>query len=230
MSLPFPHPILHRLKGLCLHEPLPSPDQRSPDALMFLPKERSPDSSLYSPFSCGTIQGFCANSQGISMAPEKGKVKKPGLRTRTRTQTAVKWGLAGPRVHMEVADRWKKMEYIQVASVGESSLSSCTDEERGAQRSYSRLKPHSQSQVQHSSPGPPGSMAFALSFTPLCNRPRNSSSLPLCLGALCWFGDRLSVKVTQEMCKGPAGRAASQVQEEGVRESTSWSSGFSGQC
>lgn len=42
------------------------------------------------------------------MALEKGKVTKPGLRT--RTQIAVEWGLAGPRIPMEVAGPWRKLQ------------------------------------------------------------------------------------------------------------------------
>ena len=51
------------------------------------------------PFSRGPISGPCAKSRPLLMAPGERKVKKPGQRTRTRTRTqiATNWGLAGPR-------------------------------------------------------------------------------------------------------------------------------------
>lgn len=92
---PFPTPPLaHQQKGLCLQQPR-LPQLSSPGSSVFPPSPGSPDSSLYVPASHRPIRGVCANSPAIFMAPEKGKTRKPGLRLRTRTrrQTAVKWGL-----------------------------------------------------------------------------------------------------------------------------------------
>lgn len=101
-SFPTP-PLAHQQKGLCLQQPR-IPQLSSPGSSVFPLSPGSPDSSLYVSSSHRPIRGVCANSPAIFMAPEKGKIRKPGLRIRTRTrrQTAVKWGLAGPRPFGEI--------------------------------------------------------------------------------------------------------------------------------
>lgn len=105
--------------------------------------------------------------------------------------------------HVAAAGIWKELLYTSAESTEESSLSSFTDEERGAQRSQNRLKT---TQLVTSSEFKPKSIRLR-SFCPLCcptRQPcstegvhRKGRSLQLCLGPLWW------PRGIQEISKAP---------------------------
>lgn len=105
------------------------------------------------------------------MAPEKGKVEKPVLKTRARrVQIAIPWGPAGSRsfggllclIHVAAANIWKKTlgpihwnnrEYYCPYSQMKKTV------HRGLRTGS---KPHSSWPILNPNPSPSGSMAFAL--------------------------------------------------------------------
>lgn len=88
---------VYQQKGLCLQQPR-LPQLSSPGPSVFPPTPGSPDSLLYLPSSHRPIRGVCANSPAIFMAPEKGKIRKPGQdKNKNKKTNSCQMALAGPR-------------------------------------------------------------------------------------------------------------------------------------